>query len=492
MNVSDWNISTTETTPLVPPLYADLGGYWSFHVYMLSFGYFSTAFSCFFAAINIKSQYPLQNLMFIATLLLMFSGTIRATFLMLDPYGAYDRLPKSFFIMLYAVGFPSITATVAMTIFSIAQHCLRTEPKPFIWLIIFMHFTVFIIAEIIAVNEQRWRLLLQIVTVIFMIWPCGLVWLLANIQNSITKLDQPSIKPASAENSLSISRTKREVKKVPRRKKLDRRKYIESAAQTSFIRRPSPTRKSKSCGTINNASIGSQLTMPSSSVVSIDSLESWDQFSLQGTPPTHGSPVILPRPTSLPSVATGRRFWPTPSFAAFRKRNLRPSPSSPYTNNVPNRKLRTFNWRQKKPSESHSGNSAEQEPISGDDGSDSQVVSHKDSTVINYCTSTGPPGNFDAHNAHQPLSSSESHRGQLPTEHRAINSQKSNPPSKSHISPKLWTFIRAHYLLLFLFISYGAMHLVSVFKYPLDMQLQSVDAIWDWFLFQSGVRWVRK
>ncbi|GAU96324.1 hypothetical protein RvY_07785 [Ramazzottius varieornatus] len=195
-----------------------------------------------------------------------------------------------------------------------------------------MHFTVSLVAEFISVNDTRWRLLLQVMSVIFMIFPCGLVWLLANIQNSLKKRDQPSVKPAptASENSLSSKPKKKapaEVKKVSGRKKLDRRRYMESAVQTSFvIRRPSPTsRKSKSCGTINNASIGSQLTMPTSSVVSIDSLESWDQFSLQGTPPYYGSPVLLPRPISLPSVATGRKlFWPTPRLG-FRKRNSKPT-----------------------------------------------------------------------------------------------------------------------------------------------------------------------
>ncbi|GAU96313.1 hypothetical protein RvY_07775-2 [Ramazzottius varieornatus] len=474
VGIGDWNISTTEK-PLVPPLYADLAGYWSFHIYMFSFGYFSVAFSCFFAGINIKSQFPNQTLMFTATVLNIFSGLTRSVFLVLVAYNAYDRL-EMLGTLFYAVGFPSITATVAMTIFSIAKHCLRTEPKSFIWLIIFMHFTVSLVAEFISVNDTRWRLLLQVMSVIFMIFPCGLVWLLANIQNSLKKRDQPSVKPAptASENSLSSKPKKKapaEVKKVSGRKKLDRRRYMESAVQTSFvIRRPSPTsRKSKSCGTINNASIGSQLTMPTSSVVSIDSLESWDQFSLQGTPPYYGSPVLLPRPISLPSVATGRKlFWPTPRLG-FRKRNSKPASPSPCTNNGPNRKLRALNWRQKKPSESHSGNSGERETISGDDCGDSQVVSRKDSTG---------PGNA--------LSSSESHRS---GEHKPVSIQKSNPPSsKSLISPKLWTFIRAHYLLLLVFTTYCGMYLVSVFKYSLDIQQQTSDTVWEWFLFQSAIR----
>ncbi|OQV21385.1 hypothetical protein BV898_04594 [Hypsibius exemplaris] len=508
------------------PFYTDFHSFWYFHIYMLSFAYFSVSFACFFTAINIKSQYPLQNLILIATVFIIFTGMFRTGFLMLDPYGAYNRLPASLLAFLYALGFPCITTTVAMTIFSIAQHCLKTEPKSFIWLIILFHFCVSITAEIIAVNEVTWRLFLQTVTAIFMIWSLSLLLLFANIRKSLHEIDSPPALPSAA-SSVPPVKAKPAHHVIAPQKKRVKKKFSESSAQTSFIqRRPTPKAKSKSCGTINGDPMSGSgiLTIPSSSVVSLDSLESWDQFSLPGSP--RGSlPVLLARPMSLPSVAhaSGRRpFW-SPRFATDRRTPKKKKDSlrlsSSYVNSIHHhnqqqqqqhniRKFRVLNWRPlRKPSESQSGNStsdnaADRETTSGGGGEDptSDQVIHKDqdSTLINYFTSGLGRGlgggSAERHSLtgnggqqQRQMSSNESHASN-PAVVRRNSTAATAATTKSLISARLWNFIRAHYCLLLLYLPYCGMYLYSVFKYPVDIEMQTRTTAWDWFVFQSSVR----
>lgn len=470
MNFSDYNI--TEPPVTVPPIYTDFQSYWYFHIYILAFGYFSISFFTFFSALSIRSQYPGQSLMFIACILLMIFGLIRTGFLLLDAYGAQRRLPISFLTFLYSLGFPCITATIAMTIFSIAKHCLRTDPKSFIWLIVLLHFAFSVTAEIVAVNEISWRLFLQTVTAVFMLWPIGLALLLGNIRKSLRKIDKPK-------NPM----IKKGVK-LPIKRRRERRKLTDSYAQTSFVRRVAPKAKSKSCGTINDSSNGSQLTMPTSSVVSIDSLESWDHFSLQGSPRI--SPVLT-RHLSMPSVTTGRKFW-TQRFA-FRKHFK--LPSTP-TISGRGRKLKGINWRHKKP-DSDRGNSLEREVISGED-SDQIIHKDQDSTVINYFTS-GPgiqnslhgPGNSHVKSGpivRSPNSVTHGPESQSITIKRVSLTKETKPL----IAAKVWKFVRAHYFLMVFYLFFCGLYLYSVFRFPVDSSSQNTESAWDWFTFQSGLR----
>ncbi|XP_055354742.1 uncharacterized protein LOC129600288 [Paramacrobiotus metropolitanus] len=522
---ADGNLTTTHATTLthdpihLPPTsslapstsaglpFADFDSYWHFHVYMLAFAFFSVSFCSFFSAINIRSQYPLQTLMFMACIFIMAFGLVRSGFLLLDPYHAQSRLPASLLTFLYSLGFPSLTATVAMTIFSIAKHCLRTEPKSFIYLIILLHFCFSITAEIIAVNEESWRLFLQTVTTIFLLWPLGLALLFGNIRKSLQKMDHPvqhalkkELKPAASVVALPPKK-----KRAPKR---DRRKFTDSAAQTSFLqRRPTPKPKSKSCGTINEppSGGGSQLTMPTSSVVSIDSLESWDHFSLQDSPRV--SPVLT-RHFSMPAVTHGtaaRRFWKQFTFRKNQQLTNTSTGSSPVRSNSSSggRKLRSFNFRWRKPVLGGSMAAAaahypanrvvEREVISAAD-SDQAIHKDQDSTLINYFTSPDV----------EPLSAAVAVEGGCrPTVQTAllpvpvtannnsssgINLRRLSNTEKSLLSDKMWISIRAHYVLIVLYLTLCGLYLYSVFKYPVDIQSLPREVVWDWFTFHSCLR----
>lgn len=58
---------------------------------------------------------------------------------MLDPYAAKRRLPESVVGSLHAMTYPGVTGALAVSVYAIASHSLRTRPRAILYVALLGH-----------------------------------------------------------------------------------------------------------------------------------------------------------------------------------------------------------------------------------------------------------------------------------------------------------------------------------------------------------------